>query len=83
MPKYFFDLVDGKHSFVNDAGKELGSLYEAHLYALRMFQKLSAFIPDQLTPKCRIRIRLATQREPVLTVFIPAIAAEESRRAAG
>jgi hypothetical protein len=83
MARYFFELVDGEHSFMDDAGRELDNLYEAHLYALRMFQKLIEFIPDQLTPSCRIRIKLATG-EIVLSVFIPAVASEERlRRVAG
>ena len=36
MPRYFFSLVDGKHAAVDTHGKELASLYEAHLHALRM-----------------------------------------------
>src|SRR3954470_9820245 len=37
MPRYFFHLVDGKHAAADKYGKELDSLYEAHLHALRMF----------------------------------------------
>src|SRR3954454_22975032 len=64
-------------------GKELESLYEAHLQALRMFEKLIWFIPDGLSPTCQIRITSAAG-EPVLTVFLPALASEERfRRVAG
>jgi hypothetical protein len=76
MPRYFFSLVDGKHSAVDRHGKELDSLYEAHLHALRMFEKLIQFIPDSLSPTCQIRIMCAAG-EPVLTVFLPALAREE------
>src|SRR5215203_6179636 len=76
MPRYFFSLVDGKHSAVDTYGKELDSLYEAHLHALRMFEKLIRFIPDQLSPTCQIRITAAAG-EPVLTVFLPALASQE------
>ena len=76
MPKYFFNLVDGTHSVIDPHGKELDSLYEAHLHALRMFEKLIQFIPDQLSPTCQIRIT-AGAGEPVLTVFLPALASEE------
>src|SRR3954454_2527147 len=66
MPRYFFSLVDGKHSAADKYGKELDSLYEAHLHALRMFERLVEFIPDSLSPNCRIKITSATG-EPVLT----------------
>ena len=79
MPRYFFSLVDGKHSATDKYGKELDSLYEAHLHALRMFERLVEFIPDSLSPNCRIKITSATG-EPVLTVFLPALAAEERFR---
>ena len=83
MPRYFFHLVDGKHTVVDADGKELASLYEAHLHALRMFEKLIWFIPDDLSPTCQIRITSAAG-EPVLTVFLPALASEERfRRVAG
>ena len=45
MPRYFFHLVDGEHTAIDQDGKELESLYEAHLQALRMFEKLIRFIP--------------------------------------
>ena len=51
-------------------------LYEAHLHALHMFEKLIQFIPDSLSPTCHINITSAAG-EPVLTVFLPALAAEE------
>jgi hypothetical protein len=79
MPRYFFSLVDGKHSAVDPYGKELNNLYEAHRHALRMFQKLIQFIPDSLSPTCQIKITSAT-RELVLTVFLPALACEERFR---
>src|SRR5215208_2402016 len=79
MPRYFFSLVDGQHSAVDTYGKELDSLYEAHVHALRMFEKLLQFIPDQLSPTCQIRITSAAG-EPVLTVFLPALACEERFR---
>jgi uncharacterized protein DUF6894 len=79
MPRYFFSLVDGKHSAADKYGKELDSLYEAHLHALRMFERLIEFIPDSLSPNCQIKITSATG-EPVLTVFLPALAAEERFR---
>lgn len=83
MPRYFFHLVDGKHIVLDEDGKELESLYEAHLHALRMFEKLIWFIPDGLSPTCQIRITSAAG-EPVLTVFLPALASEERfRRVAG
>ena len=83
MPRYFFSLVDGKHSAIDTYGKELDSLYEAHLHALRMFEKMLQFIPDQLSPTCQIRITSASG-EPVLTVFLPALASEDRlRRAVG
>jgi hypothetical protein len=79
MPRYFFSLVDGKYSAEDEYGKELDSLYEAHLHALRMFQKLVEFIPDSLSPNCRIKITLESG-EPVLTVFLPALAGEDRFR---
>ena len=83
MPRYFFSLVDGQHSAVDTYGKELNSLSDAHLHALRMFEKMIQFIPDQLSPTCQIRITSAAG-EPVLTVFLPALASEDRlRRAVG
>jgi len=83
MPRYFFSLVDGKDAAVDTHGKELASLYEAHLHALRLFEKLIQFIPDGLSPTCQIRITSAAG-DPVLTVFLPALASEERfRRVAG
>ena len=76
MPRYFFSLVDGKHSAEDRHGKELDSLYEAHLHALCMFEKLIQFIPDSLSPTCQIRITSAAG-EPVLTVFLPTLASQE------
>src|SRR3954469_2853478 len=52
MPRYFFSLVDGKHAAEDKYGKELDSLYKAHLHALHMFEKLIQFIPDSLSPTC-------------------------------
>ena len=79
MPRYFFHLVDGKHTVVDADGKELASLYEAHLHALRMFERLIRFIPEDLSPTCQIRITAAAG-EPVLIVFLPALASEERFR---
>jgi len=79
MPRYFFHLVDGKYIVLDEDGKELESLYEAHLHALRMFEKLIWFIPDGLSPTCQIRIT-STAGNPVLTVFLPALASEERFR---
>jgi hypothetical protein len=79
MPRYFFSLVDGQHSAIDRYGKELNSLYEAHLHALRMFEKLIQFIPDGLSPTCQIRITSAAG-EPILTVFLPALASQERFR---
>ena len=74
MPRYFFHLVDGKRTVVDADGKELASLYEAHLHALRMFEKLIQF--SGLSPTCQIRITSAAG-DPVLIVFLPALASEE------
>ena len=79
MPRYFFHLVDGKHAAADQDGKELENLYEAHLQALRMFEKLIYFIPEDLSPTCQIRITAAAG-EPVLIVFLPALASEERFR---
>ena len=38
MPRYFFHLADGEHTAIDEDGKELDSLYEAHLHALRLFE---------------------------------------------
>ena len=50
MPRYFFHLVDGEHTASDQDGNELDSLYEAHLQALRMFERLIRFIPEDLSP---------------------------------
>ncbi len=44
-----------------------------------MFEKMLQFIPDSLSPTCQIRITSAAG-EPVLTVFLPALACEERFR---
>jgi len=83
MPRYFFSLVDGKHAAIDTYGKELDSLYDAHLHALRMFEKMLQFIPDSLSPTCQIKITSAAGK-PVLTVFLLALASEDRlRRAVG
>lgn len=46
-----------------------------------MFEKMLQFIPDSLSPTCQIRITSAAG-EPVLTVFLPALACEERFRKA-
>ena len=79
MPRYFFSLVDGKYAATDTYGKELDNLYEAHLHALRMFEKMLHFIPESLSPHCQIKITSASG-EPVLTVFLPALACEERLR---
>jgi hypothetical protein len=79
MPRYFFSLVDGKHSAIDKRGQEFDSLSEAHLHALRMFAKLIEFIPDQISPTCQIKITSGSG-EPVLTVFLPALASEDKLR---
>jgi hypothetical protein len=79
MPRYFFHLVDGEHTTIDQDGKELESLYEAHLQALHMFERLIRFIPEDLSPTCQIRITAAAG-EPVLIVFLPALASEERFR---
>ena len=79
MPRYFFHLVDGEHTAIDQDGNELDSLYEAHLQALRMFERLIRFIPENLSPTCQIRITAAAG-EPVLIVFLPALASEERFR---
>ena len=83
MPKYFFNLVDGTHSTTDRDGKELDSLHEAHLYALRMCEKLVQYFPDNLSLNCRIEITTASG-EPILTVLLPALAAQKKlQRKAG
>jgi hypothetical protein len=79
MPRYFFHLVDGKHAAADKYGKELDNLYAAHLHALCMFEKLIQFIPGGLSPTCQIRIT-STAGDPVLIVFLPALASEEQFR---
>jgi hypothetical protein len=44
-----------------------------------MFEKLIRFIPEDLSPTCQIRITAAAG-EPVLIVFLPALASEERFR---
>ena len=46
-----------------------------------MFEKMLEFIPNSLSPTCQIRITSASG-EPVLTVFLPALAFEERFRKA-
>ena len=73
MPRYFFNVVDGSVSFTDERGKELSSLQEAHLHALRILEKMLYLIPDHVTANCKIKITLSSG-ETVLTVIHPALA---------
>jgi hypothetical protein len=75
MPKYFFNISDGSLSFVDERGKELSDLHEAHLHALRILEKMLHLIPDHITASCKIKITLDSG-ETVLTVIHPSLASE-------
>ena len=75
MPRYFFNISDGSLSFVDDRGKELSDLHEAHLHALRILEKMLHLIPDHITASCKISITLGSG-ETVLTVIHPSLASE-------
>ena len=79
MPRYFFSLVDGKHSISDTEGRELNNPHEAHLHALRIFEKLARFLPDQFSPTWQIQVTLENG-EAVLTVVLPALATDEQLR---
>ncbi len=74
MPRYFFNVSDGSLSFIDERGKELSSLQEAHLHALRILEKMLHLIPDHVTASCKIHITL-NSGETVLTVIHPSLAA--------
>ena len=68
MPRYFFNISDGSLSFVDERGKELADIHEAHLHALRILEKMLHLIPDHITTSCKINISLSN-RETLLTVI--------------
>ena len=68
MPRYIFNVLDGSLSFTDERGKELSSLQEAHLHALRILEKMIHPIPDHVTASCKIKITLGSG-ETVLTVI--------------
>ena len=74
MPRYFFNISDGSLSFVDERGKELSDLHEAHLHALRILEKTLHLIPDHVTASCKIHITLSSG-ETALTVIHPSLAA--------
>jgi hypothetical protein len=73
MPRYFSNVLDGSLSFTDERGKELSSLHDAHLHALRILEKMLYLIPDHVTANCKIKITLSSG-ETVLTVIHPALA---------
>ena len=74
-------VTDGEDS-KEAVHRRLGPAREV-FQALRMFERLIRFIPEDLSPTCQIRITSAAG-EPVLIVFLPALASEERfRRVAG
>jgi hypothetical protein len=76
MPRYFFNISDGSLSFVDERGKELSDLNEAHLHALRVLEKMLHLIPDHITASCKINISLSN-RETLLTVIHPSLVLEK------
>ena len=56
MPRYFFNVSDGKLSFIDERGKELSSLQEAHFHALGILEKMLHLIPDHVTASCKIHV---------------------------
>ncbi len=83
VPRYFFNVSDGNLSFVDERGKELSNLHEAHVHALRILEKMLHFIPDHVTAGCKINITLS-DGETVLTVIHPSLAFEvDARKKAG
>ncbi len=75
VTKYSFDVIECRKLLVKQC-KDFDDLCEAHLYALRIFERLFKFIPDQISPTCRIKITPDCE-EPVLTVVLPALATEK------
>jgi hypothetical protein len=83
MPRYFFNLSEGTLSFVDERGKELPDLHEAHFHALCILEKMLRLIPDHITASCKINITLSN-REPLLTVIHPSLVfAKETQKKAG
>jgi hypothetical protein len=83
MPRCFFNISDGTLSFVDEKGKELSDLQEAHLHALAILEKMLRLIPDYITASCKINITLSN-REPLLTVIHPSLVfAKETQKKAG
>ena len=79
MPRYFFSVSDSGLSFIDERGKELPNLYEAHIHALRILEKMLHLIPDHISASCKIQITLGSG-ETVLTVIHPSPAFEVEAR---
>ncbi len=78
MPRYFFHVVEGERHFLDEHGRELEGLHEAHTHALYLIEKLIRFVPDWPAANCRIRISLANG-ETVLNVLCPALTSPKRR----
>ena len=75
MPRCFFNVSDGSLSFIDERGKELSSLQEAHLHVFRILEKMLHLIPDHVTASCEIHITLSSG-ETALTVIHPSVVSE-------
>ena len=73
MPRYLFHLSDGKNTFIDDTGKDLGDSPAAHAHALRIIEKIRRLIPDADKSTWKIRITLASGLS-VMTVISRGVA---------
>jgi hypothetical protein len=72
MPRYLFHLSDGKNTFIDDTGKDLGDSPAAHAHALRIIEKIRRLIPDADKSTWKIRI-MSTRGQSMLTVISPGV----------
>jgi hypothetical protein len=72
MPRYLFHLSDGKDTFIDDTGKDLGDSPAAHAHALRIIEKIRRLIPDADKSTWKIRI-MSTSGQSMLTVISPGV----------
>jgi|SoiMethySBSTD1v2_1073268.scaffolds.fasta_scaffold578377_3 hypothetical protein len=72
MPRYLFHLSDGKDTFIDDTGKELGDSPAAHAHALRIIEKIRRLMPDADKSTWKIRI-MSTSGRSMLTVISPGV----------
>ena len=47
MPRFSFHFASNNHFLLDEIGKDLDSLYEAHAHALKMIRGIQSILPDE------------------------------------